>query len=329
MTDGNQCAVWEFTLPKRALTVGAVHALLRRHCKAYTFQLERGDASGYEHYQGRLSLFKKIRATNAPDLFPETGIHISPTSNNARKGPPFYCLKEQTRLEGPWTEKDFVEAPKLCWPYNEEDWDNPLPWQKEMFERLSQRIKRTIYCIIDHKGCNGKTSFIKKAKAMGLAREIPAMTSMEDIMAWVMSFPPHKGYMIDMPRAMPKCKLAGFYAGIESLKNGYAYDKRYHGKDMDFDSPNVVVFSNKKPKRTYLSMDRWRLLTISDDHRLIDYCFSDAVQKTKKRKHNRKSLRAGTSIQDEDEQEGSVSEVQTESDDSLEDSDDDQEDDSV
>lgn len=183
-------------------------------------------------------------------------------------------------MEGPWTEKDFQELPKLCWPYNQENWDNPLPWMKDMFEYIGRRVKRTIYCIVDPEGNKGKTSFIKKAKSMGLVREIPPMTSMEDIMAWVMSFPPHKGYVIDMPRSMPKNKLCGFYAGIESLKNGSAYDKRYHGKEMDFDSPNVVVFTNKKPKLSYLSRDRWRLFGIKDK-RLVDYCFveKDGVQK--------------------------------------------------
>jgi hypothetical protein len=273
---GGQSAVYEFTLPKRELAVGDVHALLRSHCKAYTFQLERGDTTGYEHYQGRLSLFKKTTLACAAQHFPDTGIHISPTVTENTKGQAFYCIKAQTRIDGPWTEKDHEVLPKLCWPYNEEDWDNPLPWQLEMFERIRHRVKRTIYCIIDPRGGNGKTSFVKKAKSMGLCREVPPMSTMEDIMAWIMCFPPQKTYIIDMPRAMKKRHLASFFAGVESLKNGYAYDKRYKGKEMDFDSPNILVFTNKKPKLSYLSRDRWRLFSISKDKRLIDFCFRDA-----------------------------------------------------
>ena len=36
-----------------------------------------------------------------------------------------------------------------------------------------------------------------------------------------------KAYAIDLPRGMNKKGLADFYSGIEVIKNGVAYDKRY------------------------------------------------------------------------------------------------------
>lgn len=271
MSDG-QCAVWEFTLPKRELTVDSVHALLRSHCKAYTFQLERGD-SGYEHYQGRLSLFKKIRETNAPQLFPDTGIHITPTSNNARKGEAFYCMKLQTRLEGPWTEKDFQE-PRI--PSNRlvrsGIMENPYQWQVELKERLEQEDDRIVHMVVDHQGNKGKSIFVEWLEFLGLTIEMPGFNSAEDFLQAAMCLPELKVYLVDLPRAMPKKHLNGLFTAIEKLKNGYMCDKRYSFKWKRLKhSPSICVFSNKKPKFKYLSMDRWRLWTITQDKRLVVY----------------------------------------------------------
>lgn len=275
MTEQTQCYVYEFTLPKRQLAVGDVHAVLRSHCKAYTFQLERGDATGYEHYQGRFSLFKKKRTTECAKLFTDTGIHVSPTSNNAREGPAFYCMKADTRIEGPWTEKDYKE-PKIPTKQLQVSGilENLYPWQQELRERVSHFDMRTIHMVICTKGDEGKSLFAEYMEFIDEAFEVPPFSCMEDIMQCVMGVPPSKTYLIDLPRALPKNRMASFFAGIESLKNGVMYDKRYHFKKRRIDRPCIVVFSNKEPNKYYLSLDRWRLWTISADKRLIDYCWS-------------------------------------------------------
>lgn len=274
-----QCYVYDFTLPQRELTVGLVHALLRAHCKTYTFQLERGDETGYQHYQGRLSLIKKKRTTECARLFPDTGIHVTPTSNNAREGPPFYCLKADTRLEGPWTDKDYVEPKPLTRQLQVSGiLESRYPWQDELIDRMQHFDMRTIHMVICSVGGEGKSMFAEYLEYRNEAFEVPPFTCMEDIMQCVMGVPSYRTYLIDMPRAMPKNRLAGFFAGIESLKNGVMYDKRYHFKKRRIDRPNIIVFSNKAPKRSYLSRDRWRLWTISRDKRLIDYCFHGAEE---------------------------------------------------
>lgn len=248
---------------------------MRSHCKAFTYQLERGDTTGYEHYQGRLSLYKKIRANNAPDLFPDTGIHISPTSNNARKGAPFYVLKEQTRLEGPWTEKSFDE-PRVASNRLRDSGilENPYPWQKELKERLEVENHRTVHMVVDHRGNHGKSIFVEWLEYLGLTIELPGFNSSEDFLQAAMCLPELKVYLVDLPRAMPKKHLNGLFTAIEKLKNGYMCDKRYSFKWKRLQhSPSICVFTNKKPKLKYLSKDRWRVFTITQDHRLVDYCF--------------------------------------------------------
>jgi hypothetical protein len=268
-----QCYVHEFTLPKRQLAVGDVHSLLRSHCKAYTFQLERGDATGYEHYQGRLSLFKKKRTTECAALFPESGIHVSPTSNNSLSGPAFYCMKADTRIEGPWTEKNY-EEPRV--PSNRlvrsGIMENPYPWQKELRERLEVEDDRIVHMIVDPSGNNGKSIFVEWLEYLGLTIEMPGFNSAEDFLQAAMCLPELKVYLVDLPRAMPKKHLNGLFTAIEKLKNGYMCDKRYSFKwKRLLHSPSICLFSNKKPKLKYLSMDRWRLWTITKDKRLVVY----------------------------------------------------------
>ena len=56
---------------------------------------------------------------------------------------------------------------------------------------------------------------------------------------------------------MPKERLAGFYAGIEALKDGKAYDKRYAFKKKRMNRPKVIILTNREPDLTYLSEDCW------------------------------------------------------------------------
>lgn len=259
------CYVYEFTLPKRDLGVDGVHDLLRSHCKSYTFQLERGEQTGYEHYQGRLSLFKKKRAGQTALCFPDTGIHITPTSANALQGEAFYCMKADSRIEGPWTDKDY-KPPKRKLKCIELMKEKGLyPWQSDIISKLENYDPRTIHVVIDPNGNNGKTYCMKWLVNECDAMLIPPMESCEDLIGFAMSFPYRNMYVIDMPRSMPKKRLFGFYAGIETLKNGILYDKRYHGKFLLMDEPGVLVFTNVPPKKRYLSADRWKLWTIKNN----------------------------------------------------------------
>lgn len=89
-------------------------------------------------------------------------------------------------------------------------------------------------------------------------------------MAMCMCKPPSRCYLIDMPRAMKKEKLYDFFSGIESLKNGYMYDKRYQFKDKWIDRPQIILFTNTDPDLRMFSVDRWDFWTIKDK-KLVGY----------------------------------------------------------
>lgn len=262
-------AVYEFTLPKTPeFTKDDVHKLLRPRCKKYVFQLECGD-TGYLHFQGRLSLFKKTTLSCAIKQFGNFGWHLSPTSGNALKGEAFYCMKEQTRVAtdgGPWTEKDYV-PPRV--PSNRllrsGILEHPYPWQQQLKACLSLESDRTVNLVVDPRGNNGKSLFVEWLEYLGLTVELPGFNSSEDFLQAAMNLPEQKMYLVDLPRAMPKKHLNGLFTAIEKLKNGYMCDKRYHFKwKRLLHSPSICVFTNKMPSVSYLSKDRWQVWTIKN-----------------------------------------------------------------
>lgn len=55
------------------------------------------------------------------------------------------------------------------------------------------------------------------------------------------------------------------YTGIESIKNGLFFSGKYESAMLhSFRKPNVLVFSNFPPSRSYLSSDRWKVGKITD-----------------------------------------------------------------
>lgn len=257
------CYVWDFTLPRLDLDENILKDNLRKQCKKYSFQLEKGE-SGYEHWQGRVSLIKKksLKALiNSFSVYTHWAkAHFSITSSNA-KGDMFYVIKDDTRIDGPWTEKDEIKIittqMKL---FN--SW-GLLPWQETAKEICQQFCLRTIDLIYDPIGNAGKSLFSEHMEYEGLAEEIPPFRMMDDIFQWVATRPIKSAYIVDMPRGMKKDKLGDFYSGIEVIKNGVAYDKRYTAKKIRFNRPRVFVFTNTLPALDLMSKDRWCIWTIS------------------------------------------------------------------
>lgn len=239
---------------------------LKDWCKKWAFQLEKSD-DGYWHWQGRMSLIKKRRINEiAPLLHAEealTNIHLSPTSKENANNT-FYVMKKDTRMEGPWTDEDDEEVHVLTSQLKDFLTKEMYDWQKVTIELCKQKDFREIKLIYDTEGNAGKSILCEYLEYNGLAYEIPPFRLMEDLMQCVMGIKTHPCYVIDMPRAMKKDKLGEFYAGIECIKNGVAYDKRYAFKKKRFDRPQVIVFTNELPQFDLLSKDRWSVYELKD-----------------------------------------------------------------
>lgn len=275
----NQLAVYDWTL---SANEGAedervsadVKAAVKTLFKKWAFQKEKGD-SGYVHFQGRGSLFKKRRLCELKKLFEDKGygdVHLSPSSNNSQVGECFYVMKDDTRIEGPWTDKDQEEEEVYVPRQYRGLKDNLRPWQQEVWDSADEFDPRSIHLIYDPTGNNGKSTV---ASLMDLYRrgiDLPPMNDAEKLIQSVADIfiarelRQPKVVFVDLPRAMDKRKLGGLYTAIEQIKKGKVYDVRYHYKEWWFDSPQIWVFTNIEPDLSMLSRDRWVLHTITDNY---------------------------------------------------------------
>lgn len=266
------CCVFDLTLPANKNGKKQTEIVFRKLCKKYTFQLEKGEKTGYEHFQCRVSFFKKKTFSAAKSMLYEAGLQfnpkaMSPSSTNSLKGEAFYCMKEDTRLEGPWTDQDEKPIPKTI-TVKRMDHNGLLPWQGDLLDQvLDDSFKpiwddRHIHVVYDPKGDIGKTAFVEYVHSYRYGCVIPPMFVMEDIVQFAMCRPESRLYVIDLPRAMDKRNLASMFAGIEVLKSGQMYDKRYKGVFKWIERPNIIVFTNVIPDSRYLSLDRWRIWSV-------------------------------------------------------------------
>lgn len=263
----SQVATYDFTLPKNGeyTTHEDIKTkVLDGWCKKYVFQLEQGD-TGYLHWQGRVSLIKKRRLSELTGKWCIGG-HISITSGvNSTSFD--YVMKQDTRIEGPWADTD-AERPPLTRQLRSFLEFSLYPWQQQVVDICSVTDDRSINVIVDNVGNIGKSIFAEYLEYRELATEIPPFRTMEDIMQCAMGMAIAKTYLIDMPRGMKKDKLGEFYSGLEALKNGIMYDKRYAFKKRRIDRPNIFVFSNCAPVMSLLSADRWKIWRVTEDFRL-------------------------------------------------------------
>ena len=170
----------------------------------------------------------------------------------------FYVEKDETRVDGPWRDDDEI----LYIPRQIREITELRCWQLEVIQSLQKWDARTINLIFCPEGNIGKSILVGYCRAHRLARALPPVNDHKDIMRMVCDLPTSKAYLFDMPRAINKDRLYGFYAGIETMKDGYAYDDRYSFKEKVFDCPNIWIFSNTLPDESLLSPDRWRIWVV-------------------------------------------------------------------
>lgn len=266
------CYVWDLTLREtdandKILTPLDVHRELRGYCKKWSFQLEAGNVTGYRHYQVRVSFIAKRRKAQCGTWLAKVGWkgHFTQTSKENVDKEAFYCQKVETRLEGPWTEKDYTEPPPKTWQLEVFIENGLKPWMLKIMDMIKTPDMRHINMIVNHSGNKGKSLFVEYMEYEGLAYEAPPINSFDDLMQALHGAPPQACYMVDMPKGMRKEKMHQFFSGIEYLKNGITYDKRYAFKKRRFGRPHIFIFSNDVPERSYVSVDRWALWTIKND----------------------------------------------------------------
>lgn len=251
-------------------------SLLKIHCKKYVFQLEIGK-EGYIHFQGRISLIKKHRLDEIKNIFRDYSHlcplfnYIAPTANATYyKGDNFYVIKEETRIFGPWDERE----PDIYIPIHYRGKiDTLLPFQRSIIASYNPLNDREIHLVYCPEGNVGKSTLSSLIHLYQKGRMVPPFNNMKDIMTYLCDIYYEKEHSagilcFDLPRAMPKHQLNEMFAGIELLKTGFLYDNRYRTREWWIDSPTIWVFSNDFPNLSLLSKDRWRIYKINEQSEL-------------------------------------------------------------
>lgn len=244
-----------------------LHSWFKRECEKFVYQLERGEETHVLHYQGWLNLKRKQRpkalASSVNHLF--YGINISHASNEGKVALKSYCMKVDTRVDGPWTHEGRLVA------YQGADLPSLLyPWQQyfaQLFEGKAD--DRTIHWLVDPEGSHGKSKFTKYCEFKEIACSL-AYAHAHDLINLVFKRGKRNAYVVDLTRTKPALVSAmDLYAALESVKNGHITNTKYETGVHLFDPPHVLVLANTPPVRSALTSDRFRLWHLAPDLSLV------------------------------------------------------------
>jgi len=279
------CSTYEFriTVEPTALTYFDIIQTLKGIAKHFVFQYELGEETELKHYQGRLSLIKKKRPHLATSLWLKAwgdrldGLSwfFRPTTNKEYlKGSFIYQTKLDTRIDGPWSDKDIpAYVPRHIRGIT------PYPFQEEVLNTMNIYDDRHINCIIDPKGNNGKSVLTSLVRNRG-GISIPCCGDTERLIATVCNILTAKQLrvprliVVDLPRSINNTRLYSLMTAIEVIKDGYVYDTRNHYTDWEYDKPQIWVFTNNPIPTKYMSNDRWNFYTIDEDRNLKEETIS-------------------------------------------------------
>ena len=254
--------------------------------KDWVFQLERGQ-KGRLHYQGALSLRKKVRKTELlnsfrviyNNLYDEaiTGLTPDDIYKQTRLDPMLgtkeeawrYCQKEDSRVAGPW-------AKETKGQYNGEDLplrENFYIYQQYVLAQFEHHVNtpiptREVNWLYDPIGNTGKSVLTKYLlwKHSEDVMIVPRANA-QNMRTVIIDRGPRKLYLFDIPRTLGKEEhKEDIYSVIEDVKNGTVLSAMY-GRDAQLlmYPPIVWVFSNYRPDIKSLSLDRWKIFIMREN----------------------------------------------------------------
>ncbi|AXQ66218.1 MAG: replication protein [Cressdnaviricota sp.] len=271
-----QIFCFDATIKNNEYTNDFVEIFFKRFCKKYVFQNEIGALKGYNHFQCRGNLKDKTTLNKINNYFIEYfgkgWGKASLTSTANSKGESFYtyCEKEDTKVGV--SVRDDTEV--IYIPRQIREIETLREWQQTIVEKLKDWDTRTINILYCENGNIGKSILVGWIRANKLGRALPPVNDNKDLLRMVYCLDTSNAYLFDMPRSQNKDRLYQFYSAVETIKDGYAYDDRYHFKDKNFDCPNIWIFTNSYPDLDMLSKDRWKIWEV-ENNRLVEFLAED------------------------------------------------------
>lgn len=251
--------VWDFTTKADGTTVAEVKKYLTEVAKKWAFQKEKGAESGYEHFQGRMSLKTRMRS---PPFLANTKFTPTASENSVND---FYVTKEDTRIDGPWKDNDPV--PPLI-DFTMETIDCLRPWQQALSDILQLPEAREINVLFDPIGAIGKTTFKKWCRINDIASELHYLETAKDLFRQAHGVTNKKSFIIDLPRAIPHTNMSVLWRVLETIKDGTVIEDRYTTRITHIQPPTILVFTNSMPDMKCLSHDRWVIWKVTETQQL-------------------------------------------------------------
>lgn len=260
--------------------------------KEYSMVHETG-SEGYEHTHILVKFAKPLNSRNARIVdFEGIHPHVRRVSrlehwNNVleyhtKQGEPYTMLVTEPIISRVWKHNNVSDAIlQMCETTNEvggiiaafnhkpvnygpKPKVNWRPWQTKLIEEFKEQPDtRTVNWIWDPYGSGGKTFM---ARHLGM---------FEDYFVSDCSDPYHvatilEGYLnegrtaftviFNFTRQSEKKKI---YQAIESFKDGMITSRKYRGRTIYFPHPHVTIFANYAPDISKMTLDRWRIRTIT------------------------------------------------------------------
>lgn len=251
-----------------------VCAALSTLAKKWVMQLEE-TKEGKKHYQARIMLWKRLRKGQVVKLCQQAELecHVSETSTNVHKGNNFnYVMKLDSRVEGPWSDKDVEEKCKITVSSRAEAEISEIEkklikWQMAIIISAKTKNRDDINILYDPTGLKGKSEILRLMLARRLALCIPCCDDAMKIIGFAAKMPEADCYIGDMPRSLNKNskKLQQYFAGIEQLKTGILYDWRYDSEIAIRGRPVIWLFTNNKLPKDAFTQRRMKIWRILDD----------------------------------------------------------------
>lgn len=259
------------------------------------YQLER---VAHLHVQGFIQLTKKTtRAVVQRDIPFLAKAHLEPrrgTVDECRD----YCTKEISRVAGPWSHgrcvgqgfrSDIAVAAELArtsglravaeampgiFIHNYRGLEayvsameempsdtafKPRPWQQTILDGLQESPDdRHITWVYDSVGNKGKSRLTRhllcEYNALALSGKLADMT-------YAFCQKPAPIVIFDVSRAQAE-HSDHLYTMAEHLKNGYMFNTKYNSKQVVFNPPHCIFFSNSMPTEGKWSRDRVKIINL-------------------------------------------------------------------
>lgn len=214
-----------------------------------------GDEVGEEgtpHLQGYVKFHNKVRPIN---MFASNRIHWEKCKGSHQQNID-YCKKG-----GKFVTNIAMDKPiRLLTEFKE--------WQQNILDLIKTEPDfRSIYWYYEEKGNVGKTALAKYILCNNKKTAIILAGKSNDMFHGIAKHKEEHGIypqivIIDCPRSVQDFIN---YGAIEQIKNGLIYSGKYEGSQIIFDNPHVIVFANKLPDGSKLSLDRFKIQEIIEE----------------------------------------------------------------